>query len=238
MVRILNLDNVSTFQATSLTDGGYLPGPKIIPNTCMVRLNWSLTDGKIGHNVMYVNYTGTPALSSAVAQSVFAALTTGANWTALSAMLATTTSLTGVTVLDIRSSTGTAFDSTGAAVPGTAPGVALPDEVAAVVTARTALRGPSGRGRIYIPGWSGTATAGGGIMSGPAVTALTNWAGGTMNGALQLIGVPVIAHPARQAYTSLATGRHFDARPAGNVPITTYAVRDNHWDSQRRRGLK
>jgi hypothetical protein len=186
----------------------------------MVRLNWSLTDAKIAHNVMYVNYTGTPALSSAIAESVRSTLVTGGTWTALAAFLASTVSLTGVTVLDMRSSTATAFDSTGTAAPGTAPGAALPDETAAVITVRTGLRGPAGRGRVYIPGWATGASGAGGIISAAAVTALTNWAGGTLNAALQVIGVPVIAHP------------------AGTVLVTSFAVRDNHWDSQRRRGLK
>lgn len=238
MPRIVNLANISQFAAASLSDPGYLPGPRIIPNACQVRLNWALTDGRIGHNVCYSSYTGSPALSSTVAQSVFAQMTAGATWTGLAGFLASTTLFTGVTVLDMRSSTATAFDSTGSAVAGTAAGTALPDEVAAVITLRTGSRGPSGRGRVYIPGWSSTAVGPGGVIAAAAVTALESWAVNSFFLGFGVIGPMVLAHQHRQAYTSPATGRLFPDRPAGTVPITALPVRDNHWDSQRRRGLK
>jgi hypothetical protein len=238
-MKLINLSNITTFQATSLTDGGYLPGPKIIPNACMVRLNWTLNDVKIAHNVYFANYTGTPALSAAVAETVRAGLVAGAGWTNLAAFLTTGCSLTGVTITDMRSTVATNFDSTGAATAGTGVATALPDEMAAVITFRTGLRGQSGRGRMYFPGWASNAVGTGGVIAPLAVTALGAWANTNLYANIaSAIGAGVIAHPARQAYTSPATGRHFDARPAGTVPIVTVLVRDNHWDSQRRRGLK
>jgi hypothetical protein len=239
MPRVINLSNVTQFQATSLSDGGYLPGPRIIPNACQVVLNWALGDAKIGHNVLYGTYSGSPALSATVAEAIRAALVAGANWTTLAGFLASTVSLASVTILDVRSTTGVAFTSTGAAAPGTAPGTALPDETAAVITLRTNLRGQSGRGRVYIPGWASGAVGTGGVIAAAAVTALNTWGAASLAGAINTnIGAPVLAHPHRQPYTSPATGRHFDDRPAGTVPITQFIVRDNHWDSQRRRGLK
>jgi hypothetical protein len=239
MPRILRLDNIQTFQATSLSDGGYLPGPRIIPNAAQVVINWNLLDGKQGHNVLYCTYTGTPALSVALAETIRAALVAGALWTTLATFMNGIAGLASVTLLDVRSSAGTAVQSTGALAPGTGASNSMPDEASAVITTRTASRGVANRGRIYIPNWNGTASAAGGVISAGAVTALQNWANTNLFANLASnLGAMVLAHPARQAYTSLATGRHFDARPAGTVPITSLVVRNNTWDSQRRRGLK
>lgn len=238
MPRIINLANVTQFQATSLSDGGYLPGPRIIPGAVQVVINWSLTDGKIGHNVLYAAYSGTPALSVAVAEQIRAGIASGAQWTALAAFLASTTALTSVTILDIRSAVGTAFQSSGAAAPGTSASPALPDEMALVVTLRTSTRGQAGRGRMYVPGYASNAQGAAGIVVAGAVTATQAWASQVYSSIGSAIGGMSLGHFARQAYTSPTTGRQFPARPAALLPITLLPVRDNHWDSQRRRGLK
>jgi hypothetical protein len=239
MPRIVNLANLSQFAATSLSDGGYMPGPRIIPNACKVQINWSLNDVKTAHNVYYANYTGTPALSPTVAETIRAGLVAGAGWTNLALFLTTGCSLTGVTVTDMRSTLATDFLSTGAATPGTSVSTALPDESAAVITLRTGLKGPSGRGRLYIPGWASNAVGAAGVIAPLAVTALGAWANTNLYANIaSAIGAGVIGHVHRREYTSAVTGRHFDDRPAGTVPIVTVLVRDNHWDSQRKRGLK
>jgi hypothetical protein len=240
MSPVLRYDAVQQFAAINvLTDPGYLPGPKVIPNTAQVVLNWNLTDAKVAHNVLYAQYTGTPAFTAAVAQAIFAAITTGAQWTAFAGFLATTTSLRSVSILDIRSTTGVLFTSTGTAAPGTAAGAALPDEVALAVRLSTAERGPSGRGRYYVPGWAINAIGTSGTVAAAAVTALQSWAQIAVSGALSSnIGAQVLGLPARAAYTSPITGRQFPARSARNVALTAITVPDNHWDSQRRRGLK
>ena len=240
MSPLLRLEDVQQFAAINvLSDPGYIHGPKVIPNTAMVRLDWNLPDSKIGHNVMYANYTGTPALSNTVAQAIFAAISTGAGWTALAAFFASTVQLRSVSVLDIRSTTGTLFQSTGAAVPGTSASPALPDEVALAVRFVTPNRGPSGRGRIYIPGWATNALGAAGVVAAAAVTALGTWMSNTVFPAISAqIGAPVLGLPARNGYTSPLTGRVFPPRNATNVTITNVLVPDNHWDSQRRRGLK
>jgi len=240
MPRVLNLANVQQYAAVNLlVDPGYQPGPKIIPNACMVRLNWQLTDGRVAHNVMYAQWAGTPALSDTVAQSIFTAASSGALWTALSAFIIPTTLLTGVTLLDMRSTTATYFNSTGAGVPGASTGTALPDENAIAITFFTANRGPSGRGRIYIPGWASNAVAAGGVIAPAVMTALNNWFSGGLAPAISSnLGAVVLGLPARNGYTSPITGRVFPPRAATTVPLTGVAVRDNHWDSQRRRGLR
>jgi hypothetical protein len=90
---------------------------------------------------------------------------------------------------------------------------------------------------MFVPGWATNALGTGNTINPAAVTALGNW-GSIIAGALSASGyIWCVGHVARQAYTG-STGTSHPARPAGSVPITTVAVRDNHWDSQRRRGLK
>lgn len=231
---------IEQFEAINvLSDPGYLPGPKIIPGAAMVRLNWSLANGRIAHNILYATYTGTPALGVATAQAIFAGIINGALWSTMAAFIIPGTTLTGVTILDVRSGTGVEFNSTGAAMPGTSAGTGLPDEVAIAITLRTATRGPSGRGRIFMPGWASSATAVGGVIAAATVAAINAWAATNLAGVMATnIGSPVLGLPARKGYTSPVTGRVFPARAATTVPITTFTVKDNHWDSQRRRGLR
>lgn len=239
-MRLVALSDLTQFAAVNITsDPGRLPGPKVIPNCALFRLNWTLGDGKTAHNICYGAYTGSPALSVTQANSGMSFLTSGGVWTALAAFIHPTCLLASVTLLDVRSNTGTEITSTLPAVPGTSTGTALPDEVAANITLRTANRGPSGRGRVYIPGWATNALGAGNVIAAGAVTALNNWASSILPGAIATaVGPMQLGLPARQAYTSPITGRNFPARAATTVPITSLVVRDNHWDSQRRRGLR
>lgn len=237
---VVFLENVQQFAAVNLLlDPGRIAGPKVIPSCAMVRINWNLVSGKVGHNVLYATYNGTPALSTALADAIKAAITTGATWTALAAFMHVNASLASVTLLDVRDAVHAEINSTTAAAPGTsATTTALPDEVAVCVTLRTASRGPSGRGRFYVPCWAGNAIQGPpGILPG-VITATTNWAELVRTTIGSQIGTQVIGLPARAAYTSPTTGRQFPARAATTVPVTQALVRNNSWDSQRRRGLR
>jgi hypothetical protein len=90
---------------------------------------------------------------------------------------------------------------------------------------------------MFIPGWATNALASGNVVAAAAVTALQSWAN-TLGGTYSANGMPVaLGHKARAAYTG-TSGTPHPARPAGLVPITNLVVRDNHWDSMRRRGLK
>lgn len=114
----------------------------------------------------------------------------------------------------------------------------MPDESAIVITLRTAVRGRSGRGRIYIPGWAAVAMAAGGIVSPGVVAALQGWATNGLFAAINTnVGAPVLGLPLRDEYTS-PKGTFHPQRPATTVPIIQYLVRNNTWDTQRRRGLK
>jgi len=238
--RIIDLSKVTSFTAVNLLlDGGAIPGPVVIPFAAQISLVWNLTDGKQAHVVTYGRYSG--SFSGTVTQAnalLSGLLSAGGMYATLAAFMPTTGSLAFVTIRDVNSANQPLITSTGTAGPGTSASPALPDETAAVITLRTALVGRGNRGRMYIPNFATNALAAGGVIAPAVVTALNNWAG-------QFAGVYsgqgytwALGQKHRQAYTSPITGRAFPERPAAAPTITNSVVRDNHWDSQRRRGLK
>lgn len=238
MPRIVALDNLQQFAAVNLLlDPGHIPGPVVVPSCAQITINWQTASGRPAHNVLYGRYSGSFAGSVAQANSIMTALSTGGAWTALAAFLATTGGISGVSIRDVNTPNAPLIQSTGAAVPGTSASPEMPNEVAAVITLRTSFTGPGFRGRVYVPGWATNALATGNVIAAAAVTALNSW-GGTLSGALAAGTYTwVLGQPARAQYTG-STGRVHPARAAQSTTIAQTIVRDNHWDSQRRRGLK
>lgn len=238
MPRYVALANFEQFAAINLTaDPGYDPSDQTIPNTADIYLLWTSASGRTQYNVLHGQYQGAFAGSQAQCNAILTGLTTGAQWTALAGFLAPTTTLVAVQMRNRNLEDQPKIASTAAGAPGTSTGTELPDEVAVVITKRTALTGPAHRGRIYVPGWATNAIGTGNVVTAAAVTALGNW-GSIIAGVLQGQGyVFGIGHVQRKAYTG-ASGKPHPARAKGFVPITNVAVRDNHFDSQRRRGLK
>lgn len=237
-MRFVNLANVQQFAAINLTaDPGYDRSDHRIPNCADIVLVWTTGSGKVARNVLHGSYTGGFAGTQAQCNGILSGLTAGTNWTNLAAFLAPTTALSFVSIRDRNVEHAPIISSNGAGHPGTSAGTEMPDEVAAVITLRTAFTGPAHRGRIYVPGWSTTALATGNVIAAAAVTALGVW-GSIISGVLTANGYQFcIGHAHRNAYTS-DTGTHHDERPAGTVPIQSTEIHDNHWDTVRRRGLK
>lgn len=238
MARLVSLANFQQFAAINvLLDQGSIGGPKVIPQCAMVRIDWTLTDGKVAHNVLYGSYGGGFTASSAIAEAIRNRLTTGTGWTTLATFLAATMSLSGVTVKDVNQANLPEFPSTGAAAFGTSASVALPDEVSLVASLKTTRTGPGGRGRMYVPGWATNALGAGGLVNPLARDALQSWVTSDVPLAIAAGGLTwVLGLPARAAYVGI-TGTSHPARPAGSLPIQGAVVKDQSWDSQRRRGL-
>jgi hypothetical protein len=238
MARILALDSLQQFAAVKLQfDPGSIGGPKVIPNAAEIVLYWAQGSGKLAHNVLVGRYSGTFAGTTGQANGILTGLNSGAQWSALAAFLATSTGLSAVSIRDLNQPNQPIIMSTAGGAAGTSVSTELPNEVAAVVTTRTAFTGPANRGRLYVPGFASNAIGTGNVIAAATVTALNNWAS-IIAGVLSAQGyIWSIGHQARQAYTG-SSGTEHPARIAGTVPITTVAVRDNHWDSQRRRGLR
>ena len=235
---LIRADQLQQLAAINLLfDPGAIGGPIIVPSAVQCHIVWTLTNGKTARNVLYGIVAAAFAPTPTIAEAIRAGLTTGANWTALAAFLSTTGSLSSVQLRDVRGANFPLVPSTGAAVPGTSASPALPDEVAACITLRTSRTGPGGRGRTYIPNFATNALGTGGVIAPTAVTAITGFANListvlTTNGLQWALGLP-----ARAAYTG-STGTAHPARVATALPLTAAVCRDNHWDSQRRRGLK
>lgn len=236
---VRDISNFQQFTAINvLADPGHIGGPVVIPNSVKFMIVWNMPDGKVARNVLGMNVAGAFNPTPAAAEAGRAALVGGGTWTALAGFLAPTCSLAAVELLDIRTPNNAVVRSTGAAAPGTSAGTALPSEVAAAATIRTNRAGPGFRGRFYIPGFASNAQGTGDTIAAAAVTAINGWVQNTVGAAIAAVpGQWVLLQPARAQYTG-STGTLHPARPAGSVIVTTAICRDNHWDSQRRRGLK
>lgn len=237
-MRIVNLSNLPQFTAVNLSsDPGAVTGPVVIPNTAQIVLYWNLIDGKIGHNVLYGRYSGAFAGSQAQCNSILTGLSSGAQWTAMAAFLATATALNGVSIQDVNTASQAKFVSSVGGGNGTSASTAMPSEVALALTLRTAFVGRQFRGRLFIPGWATNAIGASDTVAASAVTAATNW-GGTITSVFAGQGYTFsLGQRARVDYTSPG-GVHHPARAANSIPISQAVCRDNHWDSQRRRGLR
>jgi len=235
---IVRLDNFQQFSAINvLSDPGHIAGPKIVPQCAQITLTWNHVNGKFFHVVLAGRYAGAFAGTVAQCNSILTALTTGASWTALATYIHPTAALTSVQIRNIAIADQPILSSSASGQVGTSTGSPLPGEVAAVITLRTALTGQANRGRAYISGWGTNALGTVDTIAAATVTALQNWAN-TIPAAITSGGYTwCLALPARSAYTGTG-GRLHPARDARTQDITSQTVRDNHWDTQRRRGLK
>jgi hypothetical protein len=235
---VIRLDQLQQFAAINvLSDPGVLGGPIVVPNCVQIVLNWTLSAGKTAHNVLYGRAAGVPAPTAAQAEAIRGAITTGAAWTALASGLATSAALASVSIRSVHTASQLPVFSTGAAVSGSNASIALPNEVALCVTLRTAVGGPSGRGRFYVPGWSEGIGTANNVVGATVVTNLTTWAAGFTSIFAGQGYTWVLGLPARAAYVG-STGTAHPARAASSVTIVQALCRNNTWDSQRRRGLK
>lgn len=235
---LVRLENFQQFSAINLlSDPGAIGGPKIIPNCAQISLVWTLPDTKLAHQVFTGRYPGTFNGTQAQANSIMTAFSSGGAWSTLAAFFSTDTFLSAVTIRDLNTANQPLIQSNVASAAGTSASPALPNETAVNVTLRTALAGRANRGRSYVPGWATNALGAGNVVAAAAVTALNAWAQTWPNALAAGSYTLVIGQPARAAYTG-SSGTQHPARAAGSVQVTSLVVRDNHWDSQRRRGLK
>jgi hypothetical protein len=217
------------------TDPGHIPGPVVIPNCVQVRLQWLTPSGRLAFNVLHGSVGGGFVPTTAEANGILAGLNTGGHWAAFSAFLSTNTELQKVSLLDMRTSSNSPVESTGASSPGGSAANPLAPATALVITERTAKAGPGFRGRIYVPGWTDDAMVAAATVDPAAVTATEAWAAdfpSVFTGQGITLG---IAQPARAAYTGTAGAVHA-ARAAHVEPVTQLVVRNAFWDTQRRRG--
>lgn len=237
--RLVNIADLQQFTAVELlSDPGHDPSPKPIPQCMEVRFDYALPDSKTAHNVLHARYPSAYPGSVAMANTIKAAWSQLFGTSGLNNNISTQVTLAGVSLRDLGVLNAVYITSTGAASAiGIDPSQAMPAEVAAVLTERTPISGPGGRGRIYIGGFTPVAIGPGNTISASCVAQLTSFANG-ISGVFTASSVTqCLALPSRVAYTG-TTGRQHPARAAQTADVIATVVRDNHWDSQRRRGLK
>lgn len=236
--RIVDLANFQQFTAINLlSDPGAIGGFKRIPSCANIQLRFNLPDGKIARCILNGRYTSNSIITAGTAQAIFSALSTGAAWAQIVNKLSANTQFAGVDLRDMDTPGNPLISSTGAAIVGTGTGTLIPDEMAICVTLRTAKTGPQNRGRFYLTGWDSVQVGPGNTIAAGTVTAINTWVAGFTSIFAGQGLTWVVGQPARAQYTG-STGTVHPARTATSINVTSALVRDNHWDSQRRRGLK
>jgi hypothetical protein len=125
---------------------------------------------------------------------------------------------------------------TGTALPGTGTAAAMPAEAAIVLTEQIQTRGRGMKGRVFIGGWDTSADAGAGLIDSTVGGLVTSFGQDVFTAISNEQLQPCVAQVARRQYQGL-TGTVHAARNANHVLISSYALRDLNWDTQRRRGL-
>jgi hypothetical protein len=238
MPRVINLANFQQYAAINvLTDPGNKPGPVVIPQCAQITLKWAMDGGVYAHNVLYGRYPGGFVGGVGQANTIFTALSTSAQFISLKARMPIETSFAGVSIRDVNTRDQPIIDSALSQVGGTNATPALPNEVALCITLRTGLTGRANRGRMFIPNFATDCVQSGNTATSITISNLQGWAD-TILGALAASSYTmVIGQKARVAYTG-STGTEHPARDATSTQVLSLLVRDNHFDSQRRRGMK
>jgi hypothetical protein len=206
--------------------------PLVLANAVVVRLNWSF-NGVLGFNVLGGSvgggYTNSQAHANALGTAVLGRFTSSG----LKALMATTTSLLGVGIRDVRTANQVEYVSVASAVPGTGSGDPLPNELAAALTYRTALAGKSFRGRSYFSG----AIVGESDAAGKIVIAFNTALVAFMTGVQSDMGTEgiTLAILSRPRYLNLPPPADLESYAGALTPVTAIIARDVQWDSQRRR---
>jgi len=206
--------------------------PLVLATAVEVRLRWSY-NGKLAFNVLHGIVAGGFINSQAHANALGSAVLARFGSSGLQALCATTTQMLGVGIRDLRTPNEGEFPSVAAAVAGTGAGNPMPNEVAAVVTLRTAKAGKSYRGRAYFSG----AIVGENTAAGQIVGAFNTALAAFMTGVQTDMGTEgiVLAVLSRPRYANLVPPLDVQTYPGHIEAVTTILTRDIRWDSQRRR---
>jgi hypothetical protein len=225
-------------QSVKRKDAGHIPGPVVIPNAVTMRLIWNLANGKQVFDVLHVIVPSTYSVTVANVNLVGGPILSAFTSSGYAALVPTTQSFVGIDMRDIRPPGNFALVAgTGTAVPGTSVSPAMPPGVCLVATVRTAQAGRAFRGRIYYPAWATNADAGNGSAVNPTVNNAMNSFNTAILNALTGQGLQLgLAQPARANYLGV-TGTNHPSRAANIITVTAVVLRDNVWDSQRRRAL-
>lgn len=190
-------------------------------------------------NVLHAVYTTAGPLNPGIAENIWAAFRTNAQFLAWMALLPPSTICNGVDVRDMRNSNNPLIASTSPSVSGTAAVANTPmaPQVAIVLTLRTAQAGQAFRGRVYAGGLSTAVQDGTGHILGSASaqwrSAIVNFQTVIVTQGATSLGIAQRFLPSRPGHGGVT----LPERPAGIVPVNAFVIRDNVFDTQRRRSI-
>jgi hypothetical protein len=219
--------------STKKTDGGRIKGPQNVASVIEIRVQMQLPNTKLSSWFTHGSYSTAPANMQSLATALFGSISAAWN-TNLAAYCPTGTLLQNVYIRDMTNFTSPVYVGTGTAVPGTSASIAMPPGAAIVLTENLSIRGRGAKGRIYLGGFATNADAGGGVIAAALVTALGAFCTALFNAITAQSLTPCLAQPPRAQYQGV-TGTVHPSRGAGHPSITSYTLRDNLWDAQRRR---
>lgn len=200
----------------------------------MVRISLSgLQQGRPWANIIHLQYTGT-APSNSVLDTLCTQISTLWN-TTLGTLINTQTSLRQIVAQDLTTSssgTGTFVGNLAGTRAGT---FYTPDQVAACITWKTALRWRGGHPRTYLPGQLASDITNGSLWASAYQTTANAAIGGWHTGLnSQSAGGNSWAHVVLRRHQTLTDGTHVPLNPAVPYPILSGFL-DSRVDTQRRR---
>lgn len=204
-----------------------------VTNAGLLRIIWQLSGADYAVNVFgFDNPTHATSINQALADGLDADAKSAFTASGLAACVATSVSLSRVGIRDIHTANQPEFLGTAAAVAGASAGDLLPPQTALVVTLRTALAGPRFRGRSYLPGFTEADNAALGSASPACATAAASFVN-ALAAAMQArnIRMAVVSRPLVDPVTGAVT------RPGAVTQVVSALVRNNVWDTQRRRAV-
>jgi hypothetical protein len=214
---------------------GYIAGPLVIPQVAEFKLRWHFPSGRTGTNVMHVSNPTGIAVNPSLCDAILAGINADARITDYKTVLSTNSDLNGIAMRNLDVPLASEFTDTIGGFPGTSGFTSLPSGVALVVTLKSATSGRTGRGRVYLGGFTDVVADAAGRATTDAVAFATGFVQAVSDAIFANGMALTIANRAHDAYISPATGLEVPAAAAGHHDVVSITVEDDVFDSQRRR---
>lgn len=208
--------------------------PPPIPNCIQVRLIYTTPSKANIMNVIHGFSSAQGPLNPNVADTMFTAMVGSGDWPLWLQSLPVDTTFVGFDIRDMRMPNSPLLQHSFTAIPGTAATGPLPPQTCIVLTLRTANAGAQFRGRIFCGALATVNSDATGHISTVGMAAPTHYVSAIGSGFAAIgwqLGLAQRFLPARPGHGNVT----LPERPAACVPVTATIVRDNIFDTQRRR---
>lgn len=193
----------------------------VVPSAVLVRFIWAKSGTPFAVNVLGGRKVSATTIDQGFANTLGAAIKAAFTSSAMNGQVGTTITLQNVGVRDISAPNRPEFRDVGAAVAGITAQDLLPPQVALCATLRTANAGKNYRGRYYQAGYTEQSNQADGTAAPGGPTTLVAW----------LTAV-------KDAMTASGLSLAIVSRTlAVTTDVTLIQVRDNTWDTIRKRAV-